>query len=101
MIAAENKLKPKHALVPYWSPTLKKKGQELHYYNERIKADDEHGDMGVNVPCPVGVPDDASLLTSESLHRKQSEVKILGEMLIKMVNLFESSTLLTGQSERT
>ena len=71
MIATENKLKPKHALVSFWSPTLKKKGQELHYYNEQIKADDEQGDMGVNVPRPVGVPEDASLLTTENLHRKQ------------------------------
>ena len=29
MIAAENKLTPKNATAPFWSPTLKKKGQEL------------------------------------------------------------------------
>ena len=75
MIAAENKLKPKHSNVSFWSPTLKKKGQELHYYNERVKADDEFGDMGINIQKPACIPDDDTVITTDDLHRKQTEVK--------------------------
>ena len=75
MIAAENKLKPKHATLPYWSPILKKKGQELRYYNKRIKADEEYGDLGVNIIPPAGLHVDKTIATSDDLHQKQAEVK--------------------------
>ena len=75
MIAAENKLKPKHSNVSFWSPTLKKKGQELHYYNERVKSDDEFGDMGISIKKPACIPGDDTVITTDDLHRKQTEVK--------------------------
>jgi hypothetical protein len=75
MIAAENKLKPKYAILPYWSPALKRRGQELHYYNERIKADDEYNDLGSNILPPTGLKVDKTILSSEDLHRKQAAVK--------------------------
>ena len=75
MIAAENKLTPKGATAPFWSPTLKKKGQELHYYNARIKADEEHGNLGINVNPPMGLTADKSITTTDDLHQKQTEVK--------------------------
>jgi hypothetical protein len=75
MIAAENRLKPKNATVPYWSPVLKKQGQELHYYNERIRADEELGDLGENVRAPTGIEIDLTISTTADLHTKQAEVK--------------------------
>jgi hypothetical protein len=75
MIAAENKLKPKNATVEFWSPVLKKKGQELHYYNERIRADEEYGDLGISVRIPAGITIDHTISSTEDLHNKQFEVK--------------------------
>ena len=75
MIAAENKLNPKNAKAPFWSPTLKKKGQELQYYNSRIKSDEDFGDLGIHIPPPAGMTADVSIFTSDDLHQKQLEVK--------------------------
>ena len=74
MIAAENRLKPKNTTVPFWSPTIKKKGQELNYYNARIKSHDECGDLGVHVRKPKGLKV-GRIHTTDDLHKKQSEVK--------------------------
>ena len=75
MIAAENRLKPKNATRGFWSPVLKKRGQELHYYNERIKSDEELGDLGINVRVPMGLSIDNTISSTDDLHTKHSEVK--------------------------
>ena len=75
MIAAENKLKPKYAQVPFWSPQLKLNGQALSYYNERVREDAEYMDLGVNVRRPTSLPPDASITTTEELIAKQFECK--------------------------
>ena len=75
MIAAENKLKPKNATAPFWSPILKKKGQELQYYNDRIKSNNDNDDLGSSIHPPAGITADASITTIDDLLLKQTEVK--------------------------
>jgi hypothetical protein len=75
MIAAENKLKARNTSVPYWSPTLKKKGQELRHYNERIKADADYGDLGATITPPAGISFDPNITTTEELLAKHTEIK--------------------------
>ena len=76
MIAAENKLGPKSPMIQHWSPILKKKGQELSYYNECIKADAANNDLGITVTVPKSVTRDESVLSREDLESKRLEVKL-------------------------
>jgi len=75
MIAAENQLRPKRIKTPFWSPVLQLKGRELRYYNERIKADDEWGDLGLSIPIPEGIHPDNDIHTTEDLHQKHIDIK--------------------------
>ena len=75
MIVAESKIKPRLSLVPFWSPTLKRHGQALSYYNERVRVDSENGDLGLGVRRPACIPPDNSITTTEELVAKQFECK--------------------------
>ena len=83
MIAAENKLGPKSSMISHWSPTLKKKGQELSYYNECIKADELHENLGTDVPVPKSVTRDDSIMSREDLDEKRLEVKLSWNQVTK------------------
>ena len=78
MIAAENKLGPRAPMISHWSPTLKFKGQELSYYNECIKVDEEKGDLGASVHIPKAVTRDDSITCRSDLESKRLKLNSAG-----------------------
>ena len=76
MIAAENKLGPRAPMISHWSPTLKFKGQELGYYNECIKEDEEKGDLGASVHIPKAVTRNEFITCRSDHESKRLEVKL-------------------------